>query len=251
MQMESKFRAAEGCICDDTKDYFYNLKKKNPKSYEIDKVEFADDFKTATVLVSIGADIPTMAGMMQVVAPMATSWRMENGQWCFFATRKEQTTLRTPFGELTQESAGGPPKPRDLSAPGFRPVSPAEVQNSVTVSAQSVVFTAGKAASAEMEFTNTLPGRVQITTEGLLPPGIRVKVTPQEIGQKGVSKVRFEYTPGGGLPSEEYLVLFLIEPTRQRFGIKVRFELPPGESRPKPPGSFAPSQTPPGFPTKK
>lgn len=251
LQQQGKFRAAEGCVCDDTKDYFYDLKKKSPRSYEIDKLEFSEDFKTATALVSIGADIPTMTGMMQVVAPMATTWRLENGQWCFYATRKQQTTMKTPFGEVTQETAGASAKPRNPRSAVFRPVSPADVQNSVGTSAQAVVFEAGKAAAAEIEFTNSLPGRVQIATEGLLPPGIEVKIAPKELGHRESAKARFEYTPTTRPPAEEYLVRFLVEPTRQQFAIKVRFELPPSQSRPQPNRPATPAVPPPGFPAKK
>jgi len=226
LQMEGKFRAAEGCVCDDTKDYFYGLKKKTPRGFDLDKVEFGEDFATANVLVSIGADIPTINGIMRMVAPMATQWRLEKDQWCFFAPAKQQTTIRTPFGEVSETYKSGNTQPQAMNQSMIRPVTVSDLQKAVSVSADKVIFDATKPAAAEIELTNSLPGTVQVATQGTLPPGVKVKISPEQLKSKEVAKARFEFTPGQSFPDENYAVQFLVEPTRQKFLIKVVFELP-------------------------
>ncbi len=224
LQSDNKFRAAESLVCDDTKDYYYNLNKKSPRGYEIDRVIFDDGFAAAEVVVTVGGEVVTIAGVMQVKAPVGTRWRLENSNWCYYIPDRDQKFIRTPFGEINVEEEKKNRKP-GFQQSTIKPVTVGDLQRAVSASAQTVIFDATKPAAAEVEFTNTLPGVAKIALEGVLPPGIKVKITPAEIKSREAAKVRFEFTPGALLPEKQYVVMFTVEPTRQQIPMNVVFEL--------------------------
>lgn len=241
--MQSKFRAADACVCEDTKDYYYDLKRQPPRGFEVVKVEFGGDSRTAQVHLLIEAEVATMGGRLPVKAPAVTTWRVENEKWCFYLTKEQQSTIKTPFAqysveELMKQTMEAASKP----AP-FRMVTRDEVMSAVEPSASGVVFRPAKPASAEITLTNTMPGKVEVERTGKLPPGVDVTLSAKEIGPKGSITAKFTYTPGETLPERVSVVQFVIEPTRQVIPIRVRFELPesaePKDGTPQP---FPPKQ---------
>jgi hypothetical protein len=227
LQMQGKFRASEACVCTDTRDYYYDMRKKSPRSFEITKLEFANDLKTATVVVTLGGEIVTMAGPMPVVAPVGTSWKIEDEKWCFYVSEKQQNTIRTPFGEFpVQKVDPQKAKPATPSTGLFSPVTAADVLNAVRFSTDTVVFDATKSGTAEIQFTNTLPGKVTLTSTTPAPAGVEIKLSTAQLESKGSATVQFIYTPGKTAPQKELIVYFEVEPTRQRIAIRLRFELP-------------------------
>lgn len=246
LQLENKFRAAEACVCDDTKDYYYDLPKKAPRSFEISKIEFEKTQLEAKVITVMSGEIATISGAIPVSLPVPTQWKLENSQWCLFVPVERQKVIQTPFGEIKAGAAQTNSGPGTASPPSFNPVRVEDVQNSVEANAETVVFEAAKAAAAEIELTNSLAGKVQIEPPKSLPPGLKIKIDRTRLDTKEKAKVRFEYTPPPGPPAPTYILRFEIEPTRQVIPIQVRFERPPVEKRPPsiqfPPPPAAPAK---------
>ncbi len=232
LQAESKFRASEACVCDDTKDYYYDLAKRPPRSFEISSIEFDKARVEAKVITIVSGELTLISGVIPVSLPVPTQWRLENNQWCFFVPVERQKVIQTPFGEIKANSTPPGAGPRTVETPAFSPVRVEDVQSAVGMSAESVVFEAAKAATAEIELTNALEGRVQIAPPLSLPPGLQLKLDRTRLNAKEKATVRFEYSPPPELPAPVYVLRFEIEPTRQVIPIQVRFERAPAEKQP-------------------
>lgn len=244
LQRQGKFRASESCVCEDTRDYYYDLGKKSPRSFKIAKVDFAEGFQSAIVQLTVSAEVAMIGGTFTVDAPVPTQWKLENGKWCFYLTKEQQTATQTPFGKFPVPERGQPTaSPAQGGQTAFRPVTVAEVMGGVKSTADTVIFDATRAAAAEIQFTNSLPGRVEVSIAGLLPPGISVKLSGTEILSKQSATARFSYapTPGSIPPLSEYVIKFQFEPTRQILPITIRFEHP---AAPKPKTEFPPPSAP-------
>jgi hypothetical protein len=239
LQMENKFRAAESCVCEDTKDYYYDLQKKAPRSFEISQIELAKDNTEAKVVTLLSGELATISGAIPVTLPIPTQWKLENGQWCYFVPVERQKAIVTPFGVIKNEPAPANSGSRPSPPLPFNPVKVEDLQNAVEATAEAVVFDAAKAAAAEIEFLNSLAGKVKIDPPTSLPPGLKIILDRTALGPKEKAKVRFEYAPTPNVPAESYDLPFNIEPTRQVIRIRVRFERPV-EVKKTPPFQFPP-----------
>lgn len=227
LQMENKFRAAESCVCEDTKDYYYDLQKKAPRSFEISKIELSKDAAEAKVVTVLSGELATISGAIPVSLPIPTQWKLENGQWCYFVPVERQKAIVTPFGAIKNDPASASSGSHLSPPPAFNPARVEDLQSAVEPTAEAVVFDAAKAAAAEIELINSLAGKVKIDPPSSLPPGLKISMDRTALGPKEKAKVRFEYAPTSKAPAESYVLPFNIDPTRQVIRIQVRFERPP------------------------
>jgi len=82
--VDGKFRQAEQYVAEDTKDIHYNQEKFKLRGFEIVKIQWDDSFQKASVVTLVQTNIHMRGQQIPANAPMATRWKLENGQWCYY-----------------------------------------------------------------------------------------------------------------------------------------------------------------------
>ncbi len=193
LHVKGDFRKAEELVAEDTKDFYYNHNKPRYFSFEIGRIDYSDNFThaKATVLCEEEIMFPGFAGKHMKV-PTASTWKLVDGKWYWYV---DQDAMRmTPFGKMT----AGPG-----SASGPIPVIPSGtsfVMNKIHADKKSVTVAPG--GSADIEFTNTAPGEMELVIMGTIP-GIEAKLsqTSLKANDKAVLTLRASQDAKGGLLS--------------------------------------------------
>ena len=79
------FRKAMDLVAEDTKDYYFSALKIQFKSFKIDSIFYSDHFTRAIVTLSgkrmfrVSPQFPET----EISQPMSTTWKIENGKWCW------------------------------------------------------------------------------------------------------------------------------------------------------------------------
>jgi hypothetical protein len=195
-------RKAEQFVAEDTKDWFYNALKQKYQSFQILKITYSDDFKTAVVVVSAKMET-TLAGQ-RIVAdfPKDTKWKIENGKWCwtfhqeeFPVTPMSVGAMNPPVSTGTEpRTAGVVPKnssPEAMRAAGMEVLK----QQEMGVDKSLVTFTADQPASAQVVFTNGADGEIQIALDGPVVRGLKAKLDKMTIPGHGTAVLSLQYDP--------------------------------------------------------
>lgn len=122
-----KARASEEFVCEASKDEYYAAPKTKPLGAEVGRVQIDPDGKTALVLTMVEDEhILPMAGQKRVMKMSTpTTWKLENGQWCYYLEPAPPKTAAEPAKPPVDAAAlarlGQPPpgvKPADLPQAG-------------------------------------------------------------------------------------------------------------------------------------
>jgi hypothetical protein len=188
LQVDKKYRQAEGMVADDTKDDYYVGKKPNIQGFTIDRVELSDDNTKAKV--SIKAKVLVLmpgAGAQVFEMPTPTTWKVENGEWRWYISAEAKVT--TPFGKI---NTAGDTKTSELNTKGQAPggiMNPdlGALQGKATIDRAEVILTADS-PSQVVTITNELPGPLDLRVDphaGMIK-GLTVEVdkTHLEAGEK-------------------------------------------------------------------
>jgi hypothetical protein len=193
LHVKGDFRKAEALVAEDTKDFYYNHNKPRYFSFEISRIDYSDNFTKAkaTVLCEQEVLFPGFAGKHMKV-PTASTWKLVDGKWYWYV---DPDALRmTPFGKMT---------PGPGSDSGQIPVIPSGtnfVMNKIQADKKSVTLEPGE--SAEVEFTNSAPGNMDLALVGEIP-GIEAKLseTSLKANSKAVLSLRASQSAKGGVLS--------------------------------------------------
>ena len=119
---KGQFREAEAYLDEQSKDVFYGAKKNRILAFEVKTIKWAEDFRSANVLVACHTIVP-MLGSAPLAVPLASDWRFHNDSWFMHLTAKEPGEVSqvsedppaaTPFGQMQFS--------QEVAAPGgFRP----------------------------------------------------------------------------------------------------------------------------------
>ena len=219
---ESKFRQAEALVTEESKDAFYNMNKARHMGFSIAGVTFADDVKSARVLVTLMMLIPMM-GSRPLPFPVSTKWKLVDGEWyAHFPLPKPGDVVQTPFG------------PKKIVERKFAPRTPIETAPRPDLKSVGRMFRIDRDA---LEFPTSAPEPVQesilienqsrgeLTVRPISKPikGVKMKLTPASIspGEEGV--LTFTYEPAVRQLRRQFRVRFVIEPIAQRFSVKLKF----------------------------
>jgi hypothetical protein len=97
--VDGKPRRAEEVVAEDSKDFFYNMKKPKFLSYEIHKIDYAKDFTEAKAIIVVETYVPVLGfGSKPMKVPVTTLWKIENGHWYWYIT--DDLINTTPFGKM-------------------------------------------------------------------------------------------------------------------------------------------------------
>ena len=239
MQLNHQFRQAEALVAEDTKDFYYEAKKPNFKSFRIDGIEYSSDLQTAVVTIRGKNDVLFAgAGIVEMDFAERSKWKIENGKWCWYFDK--DSLLNTPFGRVKAAPSDGAKPPSDGAGPvsplgPFRSPSAAALRGgAVQVDRAQIQLDAGNPQPAVINLKNILPGPVYLSVVEL-PPGLKVSIARPELAIGEATQVTI--MPDPVAINRPATLRLLAQPGNQIISIAIAW--PPGPVSPLGPSSAA------------
>lgn len=260
-QIQGKFYKAEQFVAEESKDFFVGSNKNTYTSYEIQGIQYSEDFTKATVLVRVNRMV-ALEGFLGHPVPWSvpSRWKIENGLWCWYVNPDDLRT--TPFGIMPRGSTlytGAPPAltaPPGMPAslPGAAPAAlppglppglqrglppggaiPGAVQPGALPGAAVGVVAADRnlvqlktdaPSSGRVHILNLMPVPVNLSLQYATVPGLTVKLDRTDLKAGEKAAVIFQTAGAIKPPAQTLTVGVRVEQTRQTIPIKVSFTGP-------------------------
>lgn len=217
--VDGKFRAAEPFVCEDTKDIHYNQEKTKIRGFEILKINWNDGFKKASVVTTVQTTIQMRGQNIPAAAPMATSWRLENGNWCYFV---DPTLGRlTPMG--TMKPGPGNAKGMDIDA---MIKNPNILLNQVKVNKEKFLLHSWEKSADTVVITNGMPGSINISFQTESIPGLTHRLEKTELAPGDTARIELIYDPKDETAKPTLNASLKIDPFGRTLIIPVVFDIP-------------------------
>ena len=217
--VESKFRAAEAFVCEDTKEVHYNQEKSKIRGFEIVKVNFDDSFKKASVVTTVQTTIQLRGQNIPAAAPMATNWKMEGGNWCYFVDLSLGRV--TPMG--TMKPGPGNAKGMDINT---MLKNPSIVLNQVKLNKEKFLLRSWEKSADSVVITNGMPGSISIAFQMESIPGLTHRIEKIELGPGDTSLIEIIYDPKDERAKPTLNASLKIDPFGRTIIIPVVFDIP-------------------------
>jgi hypothetical protein len=187
LQLAKKYRAAEPMVAADSQDTYYNGYKYNIRGFSIQRVEMLENNSQAKVTIKakvsfVAPGVPAM----EVEAPIASLWKIENGQWVWFVDQAAGS--QTPFGVIKSSPDNGALPPSIV--PGMVPDA-ATLQRSVTIDKDAVTVSRDTSPQTATIF-NQLPGPVDLELSSDAIAGLTTELEKKRLlpGEKTLIRFR-------------------------------------------------------------
>ncbi len=224
--VEGKFRQADAYVAEESKDEFFNADRIRCKSFEVIRIVYQDDFTRARVVTTCEIDMMAGARMVASKRPLATNWKVVNGEWFWYHIPVDPKAGReTPFGTMR-------PGPDGPSSAGVKPDEAAGRQLALSVitaikpSATEVMLSSYEESSAEVVLTNTM-GRATLTLEAPAIEGLRASLDVADIRTRESARLTLKYSPPNKSPKPTQAVRVRVFPSGQVIEIALKFAVPP------------------------
>jgi len=209
--VDSKFRAAEGLVAEEIKDFFYSGNKPHYYSFEIREIKWLDSqFTHARVTTQVEQTIP-VAGFMDkpVKIPLNSEWKLENGKWCWWVDLN--ASRETPFGKLPPLSAAASADP---NAKLEMPSTSHDFENMIKADRTEVALKAG--ASATVTIASAAPGPVSLSVVSIT--GVEASFDHSDLPAGGKAVLTLRAT--SGKPAGKVVVL--VNPFNMSIPIQIK-----------------------------
>lgn len=217
--VDGKFRQAEQFVAEDTKDLHYNQEKTKIRGFEIVKINFDDHFKKASVVTTVQTTIQMRGNNIPAAAPMATRWKLENGQWSYYVD--PNMGRETPMGVM---------KPGPGKSPGIKIDelinNPSAILSQVKLSKQKVLLKSWEKSSDEIIVSNGMPGSITIVFRPEPMDGLTTKVERFELASGETSRIEFHFEPKDPSAKPQRKAALTIQPFGRTVEIPVVFDIP-------------------------
>jgi hypothetical protein len=224
LEQAGRFRQAEGLVCQESKDRYYDMEKRRWTSVEIIQTSYEEDFKKARATVALGTTLSTFSGPVPVKAPMTSLWNLENGAWCRYIPEPSRDGVPSPFGTMkpasgaegsTSPFAGGPPP---------LPADQKQLEAMVRLSKTEVALSPG-GGTETVEVHNGMPGNVELKVICPGVVGLQCELSAAAVPTNGRASLVLKFSP---LP-DKYRppmadVRLVVEPLGFTKTIRVRFQ---------------------------
>ena len=219
LHVDGKFRQAESLVAAESRDFFYSANKPKYLGYEIKEIVYSDDFTKAkaTVVTQMVVMAPGFLGK-PVPVPIPSRWKIENGSWCWYIDENELNM--TPFGKMkggTVPMAADPP----TSIP--TPEEAAKLLHGVKAENAEAELNVREPSSAEFTIVNGMPGKVTLSLEPVVFPGISTKLDREELPAGEKAHVTVDWRPSAYVPRGLELRVH-VQPTNQVVVMHARFK---------------------------
>ncbi len=217
--VDGKFRAAEGFVCEDTKEQHYNQEKSKIRGFEVLKVNFDDSFKKASVVTTVQTSIQMRGQLIPANAPMATNWKMEEGKWCYYFD--PMLGRPSPAGMMKP----GPGRGSGMSV-GEMMKDPNIILNQVKVSKEKFLVNSWEKSADTVIVTNGMPGSVTLSfqTESIAGLSYRLEKTELAAGESATLEVVYDPADTSAKPTLRSTLK--IDPIGRTLVLPIVFDIP-------------------------
>lgn len=194
LEQAGRFRQAEGLVCEDSKDRYYDMEKRRWTSVEIIQTQYEEGFTRARATVALGTTLTTLGRPLPVKAPLTSLWNFEKGAWCRYIPEPSKDGIATPFGTMKPASGeNDPANPFGGGAP-VMPTSPEQVEALVKIS-RTLVSLPVTGGTEKVEIFNGMPGSVEIKVfcPGII--GLECEAPEAQIPKGGKGELVLKFTP--------------------------------------------------------
>lgn len=223
-----QFRQAENFVDEESKELYYNVQKSRIMGHEIKSITWADDFRSARVMVVAMSMVP-LVGNKPVPVPVGGLWNLIDGEWYLHMTPPDKR--RTPFGMADASAAASLGQPTGTMIPqggDIKVPSIADMRQMMSMAESAVVFPAGltEATVKTITLTSGAPTGfiLRVESDGKIPDGLTVQIDPQDVQPGGTGTITITYDPAAGALSGQRTLYFDVSPTGQRLEATVEFE---------------------------
>lgn len=192
---DGKFRGAYALVADDSQESFMEMAKPKYTEWKIDKIEWSEDFKKATVTLNVATELIVAGQRVPVNRPLESAWRLEDDEWLWFYV--VPTTVRTPFGTVKVDPHA-PNKQVDIKEKIATGATVADISKGLEILTPPPINLKKKEKSEiEIKVRNGLQGQVEIELQLPKLTGLSaaVRVMKLKANEEGTFKV--QWTPQG------------------------------------------------------
>jgi hypothetical protein len=176
LQLKGSFRKAEALVAEEAKDPYYVMAKPKYNKLELAGIEYFDKFTRARATIKVERFIvaPPFPADVPVKGQMGSSWKLENGQWCWYI---DAADLATPWNH--GQTPALPPGGATAGVPGATPATLPPIPTSAgfalgKVKADKTAVEIARGSSARVAFHNNALGPMKLVIDHL-PAGIEAK----------------------------------------------------------------------------
>lgn len=211
LMLDHKFRQGEAMVAEDSKDFYYESKKPDIKSFKIGKIEYSEDFRSAKVTIVSTVDILFPgAGVKRFDLPQVTNWKIDRDQWSWFVPK--DALLQTPFGKIKPRSADSQSGSRQLPAPIT------SLADAVTMDRRQIQLDPAHPKAEVVVLRNALPGPVTIE-KGAPVPGIDVSIAKPNLAANESTEVTISPIPATSERPDSFTLV--AKPLNQKISIAI------------------------------
>ena len=220
-QVDGHPRQSEQYIAEDSKDYFFEMRKPRILGFEIKQIDYSDNFTKATVVTTAQMFMKFPGFDKKPLAmPVRTLWKVVDGQWFWYID--PETVNDTPFGK---SSSSGPA----TGAGGILPdmsqgPNPESLYKQVRADKQSVRLKQGEASSDQVTFSSRLPGVVTLRLQANDVPGVEMKLDRTQLKPGESATLSFHAEPRPGVSRGGFTAVVVVVPINLAIPIHVAFE---------------------------
>lgn len=221
-QSAGKFRQAEIFVCADSKDAYYDSDKRKWTSADILKMSFDKEFKTATVVVTLGAEMRTRVGVVPAKFPVATTWLRDGDSWCYHIIPPDKAVTPSPWGSMQQTAADKGLSPTEAPV---RP-DPQSLIQAFKVSKREFLLKGYEDSSDQVDIYNGMPGQVRLDVSAAETKGLKWELTKKVLESGEHASLKLTYAPPDKSPKPFFTLNLLVEPLGAVIPMKVTFDIP-------------------------
>lgn len=234
--VDGKFRRAEQVIKEDCLDDFYNSEKTRLISFEINRINWSENFTKATVVTDVELDWVTSRGKFRVKPPMKSFWTLDKGQWWWYIQKRDG--WETPWGVMksADQVASGGPGSKQLPTPAATPIhipDAQEILNQVRADKSEIRLSSSDKTQGDAGISSEVPGKVTLSVVPYTVAGLTVKLDKQVLNKGETAHVSFSYDPPNKMAKAPVIVYVEASPLKKVFTFTLVFS-PPTAQPPQP-----------------
>lgn len=185
-------RKTERLVAEDSKDFFYTSNKPKYLDFEIQRIDYSENFTKAKAMVvcNMYVMMPGFAGKPLPV-PTSSLWKVVDGQWYWYVD--PESLNMTPFGKM---KGGAKPQPTDASGLPALPdeqTAIRQVMGLVQADKEAVRIDPSKPFTDRITITNKMPGAIALAVTAPKVEGLDIGLEKATIpaGGQGVVIIRY------------------------------------------------------------
>jgi hypothetical protein len=231
LHMEKKWRKVSDLVDEESQDAFIAQIKRNPLSFQINEVQYSDNYTRAKVMTLIEEErLIATGGITRMKLPVQTEWRIVEGQW--FNTIAMAACRPTPFGacnpeDATRKNEGGVDLKKQVEAamnqaaagqfPGMDQIGFGD-ETTVRIDPKQLALAA---QTAEFTFQNPMDGWLSLTLVKISAKEAIVAFADEMVPPQGKAKVRVTL-PKGFVAADGGVTLRVgVKPLNRGFDLRV------------------------------